>query len=98
MFSFSQGTAKDASDKLYQWQTFVICNPNLSLFCSIVAASKLIAFDLSNHKGLLSDILHQIVRQCSAVGHFTVVGLVTLLLRESEADLVLIQTFFLLQF
>ena len=72
----------------------------IRLFCSIVAASKLIAFDLSNHKGLLSDILHQIVRQCSAVGHFTVVGLVTLLLRESEAevDLVLIQTFFLLQF
>ena len=31
MFSFSQGDAKDASDKSYQWQTFVICNPYLSL-------------------------------------------------------------------
>ena len=72
----------------------------MRLFCSIVAASKLIAFDLSNHKGLLSDILHQIVRQCNAIGHFTVVGLVTSLLGESEADvdLVLIVTSFLFQF
>ena len=72
----------------------------MRLFCSIVAASKLIAFDLSNHKGLLPTNLHQIVRQCNAIGHFTVVGLVTSLLKESEAevDLVLIVTSFLFQF
>ena len=70
----------------------------MRLFCSIVAASKLIAFDLSNHKGLLSDILHQIVKQCNAIGHFTIV--VTLLLRKikAEVDLVLIVTSFLFQF